>query len=90
MSTHIRHRRGTYYLVFSRCGRRVWRTLRTRDRMTAQQIFLMHGQQLGPVRPQDQQMPVYADMIELRDFGNENWSRGSARRWTLGGRGKSF
>ena len=44
MSTLIRHRSGTYYLVFSRSGKRVWRSLHTRDRKTAYQIFLKQGQ----------------------------------------------
>ena len=45
MSTLIRHRSGTYYLVFSRSGKRVWRSLRTRDRKMAYQMFLKHEQQ---------------------------------------------
>jgi len=45
MSTLIRHRSGTYYLVLSRSGKRVWRSLRTRDRKTAYQMFLKHEQQ---------------------------------------------
>jgi hypothetical protein len=73
MSTLIRHRSGTYYLVLSRSGKRVWRSLHTRDRKTAYQIFLKHEQQ-----PEEKQGLT---LIKAQDlfipFVETNFSRGA-------------
>jgi integrase len=39
MPTLVRHKSGIYYLVYSHEGKRVWRTLRTRDTRTAYEAY---------------------------------------------------
>jgi integrase len=44
MATLIRNKSGIYYLVYSQNGKRVWRSLRTRERRTAYNLYLKEEQ----------------------------------------------
>jgi len=40
MASFIRHRNGIYYIVLFKQGKRVWRSLQTRDKGAAYKLFL--------------------------------------------------
>lgn len=47
MASFSRHRNGIYYIVLLKDGKRIWRSLQTRDKKAAYMLFLKKGHDEG-------------------------------------------
>lgn len=73
MSTLIRHKSGVFYLISSIDGKRVWRSLRTRDKREAYQLFLRD--ESSP--PSTKTLTLIEAQEEYMEYVRVNLSRGS-------------
>jgi site-specific recombinase XerD len=73
MASFIRHRNGIYYIVFFKQGKRVWRSLQTRDKGAAYKLFLKQADE--DTRPKG--VMLKQAQCEFLTFANTNFSRGT-------------
>jgi integrase len=73
MASFIRHRSGTYYSVGYKNGKRIWKSLQTRDKAIAYKLFLkLSDSETRPIG-----VMLSQAQTEFKNFASTNFSRGT-------------